>query len=424
MVQIGGYKSKSMDDYASDWGFSNRKGQEASNGMRQSQQQQSDEQQGIYQKMNQADQQYGKAYNGAASVYKTTRDNSINSYLGQSKVIQDDADTMAKDARQTYDTQILNRQKGIMEDAGREAGGAMTLQQAGDVNNSVQQSVRGLYDQQAQGVRQQGMADAGVLGALGAQNMSGQMGGAPMTGGQMQAMMGANMGQSAQAFARAQQYAQNLKEQGINRGFDESARQYDRGQQAKDRYTGSINDYERSYGNKQQYQKDARSEKRGYISDRFGVQQGQAQDNFGIAQTQAGIQHGTSMNAQTRELQHTNDFYGNEQGWYGAQAQAANADQAKKLGIYTGAITGGATALGAVAGGMMGGPQGAQAGAQVGGAAGQQASAPIAAASAPATTYNSQGQQSGGGYAQGNPYKYGNGYGGAPQGNYVQQYQG
>lgn len=423
-MQIGGYKSKSMDDYANDWGFGNRKGQEAANGMRDSQQQQSDEQQGIYQKMNQADQQYGKSYGSAASTYKGARDNSINSYLGDSKRIQNDADTMATDARKTYDTQILNRQQGIMEDSQREAGNAMTLQQAGDVNNSVHQSVRGLYDQQAQGVRSQGLADAGVLGALGMQNMAGQMGGAPMTGGQMQAMMGQNMGQSGQAYARAQQYANNLKEQGIDRGFKESAAQYDRGQQAKDRYSGSINDYERSYGNKQQYAKDARSEKRGYISDKFGVQQGQAQDNFGIAQNQAGIQHGTSMNAQSRELQHVNDFYGNEQGWYGAQAQAANADQAKKLGIYTGIITGGATAVGAGVGGMMGGPAGAQAGAQVGGAAGQQAAAPIGAASAPATTYNSQGQRGGGGYAQGGGYSYGNGYGGAPQSNYVQQYQG
>ncbi len=80
--------------------------------------------------------------------------------------------------------------------------------------------LQGQYQQQAQGEGKQGLADVGVLSALGMQNMAGQLGNVPMTGGQLQALMGANQAQSGQAYAQTQRRVQSLKDQGLKGNID------------------------------------------------------------------------------------------------------------------------------------------------------------------------------------------------------------
>ena len=72
-------------------------------------------------------------------------------------------------ADKTYSETIKPRLQGIMEDAQRNADQAMSLQEAGDINNKIQGQVRQSYEQQAQGENRQGIADTGVMQALGAQ---------------------------------------------------------------------------------------------------------------------------------------------------------------------------------------------------------------------------------------------------------------
>ena len=118
-----------------------------------------------------------------------------------------------------------------------EAKGRMTMAQAQDPNNPVAVAFRNFYDQQAQGEGKKGMADVGVMSALGAQAMQGQMGGgAPMTTGAMQALQANSMSQSGQAFANVQKRMQGLRDQGIAQGQLQTQLSYGRGQQALDRY--------------------------------------------------------------------------------------------------------------------------------------------------------------------------------------------
>ncbi len=292
-------------------------------------------------------------------------------YLKDLDSVRNQARDQATDAQKTYSSDIQPRMKNIMEDAQQQAGQAMSLADAGNVNNSVQTGVRGLYDQMGQGVQKQGIADYGVLSALGSQATQNTMGaGGPMTGAQMQLLNAGNQSQAGQAFQRAQANVQRLKEQGLEKGFEESGRQYDRGVNARSNYAQSVGNYEGAMDRNIGRQKNARDEEMGYSSDRFGTQRGLAQEQLGVEQ---GIRN--------RDIGALSAEYGNRQGILANQTAMANADNAQKRGILGGIIQAGATGAGA----YFGGAQGAQAGAQ--------GSQGIATSMQPMNSYGSYGQQ-------------------------------
>lgn len=296
---------------------------------------------GVLDRMKQEDDEY-LASSGHAS--KDYMDNLIR--------LRDDAVTQAADARKVYSNDIQPRMKNVMEDAERNANQAMSLSDAGDVNNSVQRGVRGLYDQYAQGIQNQATADYGVLSALGAQATQNTMGSAgPMTGAQMQLLNAGNQQQAGLAYQKAQQRMQSLREQGIARGFEESDRQYQRGQQAKDRYSQSIGAYEGAMNRNIDREQRFRDINEDYAAKRFAAQRGQLTDRLNVRQ-----------GGNNRDLAQIGAEYGNRQAQIANQINAANAENASKRGILGGIITAGATGAGA----YMGGAQGAQAGAMAG----------------------------------------------------------
>lgn len=118
-----------------------------------------------------------------------------------------------------------------------EAKSRMTMAQAQDPNNPVAVAFRNFYNQQASGESNKGLADVGVMSALGAQAMQGQMGnGSPMSTGQMQALQAQTQNQSGQAFSNVQKRVQSLKDQGVAQGWLQTQNAYQNGQQALDRY--------------------------------------------------------------------------------------------------------------------------------------------------------------------------------------------
>lgn len=300
---------------------------------------------------------------GATGTYQTAR-NQQNDYLrGEIDSLKKQSQSQANDARQVYSTQVQPNLKNIMESSRKDAASAMSLADAGNVNNSVQTGVRNLYNQEAQGIQRRGLQDAGVLAGLGAQATAQQMGGMPiMSGGQMAAMQAQNQSQSAQAYSKAQQRMQALREQGIEAGFRESDAQFQRGQQAKDRYASSVNNIQDSDDRFRQSQRGFRDEQYGYGRDRYGLGLGQAQEDMGLAGGLAGLKYGQQKNMNALDMGRIGDYYGTQQQNVANQMAASQAQTAAAMGAI-GTIGGG------VAGAFMGGPAGAGAGAQMGGAA-------------------------------------------------------
>jgi hypothetical protein len=188
-------------------------------------------------------------------------------------------------------------------------------------NNATEQGIQGMYNQQAQGITTQGLADYGVLAALGGQATANTIGssGQPITGGQMQAIQGANMSQAGNEFANAQAQASGLQAQGLSAG---------------------LNQNNMNYANVQNENQAA-----------FGADQGAAATQYDTQSGLAGLQYGIQQQGDQNNMGMINQKYGAQQQADIAQAQAANAAQAGKLGAI-GSIAGGA---GGVAASYFGG---------------------------------------------------------------------
>lgn len=272
-------------------------------------------------------------------------------WLNKAKGLSDEADQAAKNSASTYSNTLQPAYKNNMEDAQKNASSAMTLQEAMDPNNRVQTAVRGMYENQAQNENRALLGSTGVLQSLGAQNFASQLAGAgPMTGGQLQALMAGNQQQSGAAFARGQGRIQNLRDQGLNRGFEQSNWAYGRGQEAKDRALQGTKEYEAAGTREMGRQSDLRGERGGW---------GQSIQ----AQTQAPIY---------REQALENARINNNMANITAELNKINADAYQHGKI----LQGGLGAMGALGGAYMGGAQGAQVGQQVGSGIGEGAVPP------------------------------------------------
>ena len=318
----------------------------------------------------------------ADNAYSNSITGTEQEYQGKVDKLASQAEGQASDAKQTYTNTIEPAFKNSMEDAQTNAADAMSLKDAGDMNNSTQQGVRDFYEKQAVGQGKQGLADVGVLQSMGAQANAAQMGsGAPMTGSQMQLMNAQNMSQSGQAFANTQRRVQNLRDQGVQQGISMSNQQYDRGEAARDRRTSAARDYE-GVGARM------RDEQTGYR----GEAQGYGQETRGSKSKVADTAKNRAYSISNRNL----DRYGQEfnmdqqlsNQWadnrykadnanaqaeldkYGRSAEQAAADQAAAVGRKNGInqmIGGGLQAGAQVVGSIYGGPAG---GAAAGGAVG------------------------------------------------------
>lgn len=262
-------------------------------------QEQYDRSQPILGAMNEADTKYKGMYDKSATEYKGARDAYVNDYLQGSARLRQEASDQGTNAQKTYTNDIQPKLKANME-------AAMTLQQAGDVNNSVHTGVRGLYNKQGQKARTQGLQDFGVLSALGAQAAGQQFGsGTPMTAGMQGQIYAQNQSQAGNAYAKAQQRMHDLEQQGIDRGFTESAAQYDRGQQAIGNFIGAEGEY-LNRG------RDTRGELAGYDADRLGVQTGRAGEDMDLAMGGAGLGRDIVYNKGERDLGALGQYYGTQ----------------------------------------------------------------------------------------------------------------
>lgn len=369
-----------------DIGLSNHKGEAAWDKYKQSTQDQYRDTQGILGDMKNSGDTYYGSVKDATGAYKGNFNAASDDYVNKMQ-------NQANDAKANYTNNLLPRATDLMNASQKNAAGAMSLSQAMDPNNAVAKGMRDLYGNEAQGIQKQGLADYGVLAALGSQATQNTMGaGGPMTGAQLQVLQGANMGQASGAFARAQQQANALRQQGIQAGTDQSNTMYQYGQQAHQQAGADLGNFEGMMGRNN-------AQQAAYNQDIFGTKLGQAQGNYGMDTGLAGLRQGLDNQYQTGQMGAINQLYGAQQGISSAEAQAANAAQASKLGAF-GQIVG--TGLGALAG-----PMGAQMGGQLG-----QGAAGVASANNAAPTGNipQQGAQT----QQQQPYRPGmyGGYGG------------
>jgi hypothetical protein len=314
-----------------------------------------------YDAMKGSTDKYLSDYNSATGTYQ-------NDQAATKKAYQD----QASDSSAAYSNEVLPRLTNVMNQRQSNANSAMSLADAQDPNNKVASATRDMYNQQAQGIQNQGLADYGVLAALGSQATGRTMGGygGMVTGGQMQSLQNANLGQASGAFGTAQQNANNLKLQGIQQGQNQSNWAYGQGQQAIGDYSGSVRDYENANNQKNAIQNMYTGQEAGIDTDAYGVRLGQAGVQRDASSGLAGLQNANANASLNRQQGFVNGVSATDQATAYANAQAAAAAQAAKLGAL-GTIAGGVA--GAYAGGSPSGGQ--QPGAPAAGAAPGAASA-------------------------------------------------
>lgn len=252
----------------------------------------------------------------------------------------------------TYTNQIQPRMKDQMEKAQINAGSAMSLKDAMDPNNKIAAGTRDLYEKQAQGEGRQGLADAGILQAMGAQSAASQLsGGVPMTGGQMAAIYGQNQAQAGSAYANTQRRTQDLRDQGLNKGFERSDIAYGQGLDAQDRYRRSVGDYEGADRRHQGDEAAYRSEYGNRADNRYNTDKGYLQDVFGLDSGNYGLQHQLATGKTSRDEARSNRYYS---GGIEAEQGKINRDQATKEGKQK-MLSGGIQSIAGLMGGSSGG---------------------------------------------------------------------
>ncbi len=258
-----------------------------------------------------------------------------NSQLDETgKKYLDEMDASHNDASKTYSNTIKPNLQNLMERAHRDSDSSMTLQEAMDPNNKVAAGTRDLYEKQAQNEGRSGLAGVSLMQSLGMQNMASQMGGmGPMSGGQMAALMGQNMAGAGNAMGQVQRRGQNLRDTGMDMGFQRSDQAYNQGIQAQQRFGDTTANYEGAAGRQ-----------RSLDEGNYGLHNAMA--NQGILRQQA---------AETQK-------YGGDMSNINAQISQANADKERQASLGKGVIQAGGTAAGAYFGGAGGAAAGNKAG--------------------------------------------------------------
>lgn len=320
---------------------------DAERGQKKSMQQQYTETQGVLNNMAQADTSYLQAMSKHNANYWDEATPHMQDYQNQLSQLGQEASAQATHANNVYTGQVFPNLQNMMEDNRNQAAQAMTLQQAGDPNNQVHTAVRNLYNKEAEATGARGMADVGVLQGLGTQATAQQFGqGGAMSGAQLGALQSANLGQASMAMSNAQNQMNKLRQQGIQQGFVESDRQYQRGQQAKDRYRQSVGDMMTGEQGYQDMMQRYRQERGDIYGDKMGMGVGMANQRYGMNTGTSGLAHQLAMGRENRQLGAIDMYYGGQQGLMQAQMQAAAAEQAGKRDLLGNIITGGGKVAG------------------------------------------------------------------------------
>lgn len=261
------------------------------------------------------------------------------SWQAQNDALANQAAQQASDARATYTNDIQPQQKALMEQSGKNAAQAMSLSEAEDPNNQVASGVRNMYNAQGQAAQNQGVADYGVLAALGSQATAGTIGqGNPMTGGQLAAIQGQNMGAASNAYNNAANYAQGLRTQGIQAGINQSNTMYGAGQNAVGMAGQMAAEYQQGNNAFNQEQANLRGEQTGYNDADLSAQQGLAQQTYGLRQGLNQQQHADIATESGNELSALGQEYGTTLASQGAQLSSDSAQGAANLGFFTNGI--------------------------------------------------------------------------------------
>lgn len=332
-------------------------------------QEQRDRNLGFNKDLDTGDDEYLKKRQASGQSYLDSIGASSGNYKNEMAGIMNDAKQQAADSSRVYNSSIRPALQTMMDSDMQEAGNAMTLDEAGDVNNYIHQGVRDMYNRQGSNVIRQGQQSSAVLGALGAQNAAsafGSMG--PMTVGQQQALYASSQGQAGQAFARAQAEMSRLRQQGIDRGFDESDAQYQRGERAKGRAKDAVGQFGAEEDRFQERQGNYRSEIGRGAADIFGLDMGLASANRDFGDEMAGIGQNNIYNRTNRNMGVDDIHTRNQMNVQLGRAAERQADAAGKAGVFSGILGAVGTGVGAYYGGPGGAAAGGAAGTAIGGA--------------------------------------------------------
>lgn len=374
------------------------------------------------QRLKERDAELTRKIEAEKNKYQTARkpiyenmDKEAKGFEAQRQNLMTDAKAAGQRTDQTYQTFTTKMEK-FANDAEKEAQNAMTLQQLADPESSAAfQNYKKIYETQAQGENQQGLANFGVLSALGGQSANASMQGlGPMTAGQQAAMFAGSQRQAGEAFANTQRRMQALRDQGLASGLDAHRYQYEAGQGAKKLFQGAV---DQRLGMEKDWSALGaanRGEQAGYQSDITASRMGTQGRALGAAQEDYGLNTGFLRDATQRQAGLSQMQMGQANADIGTQmtqqqiaeqrAAASEAADAQRSAAMMGMLgTVGGAAIGA-----FGGPAGMAAGAAIGGGLGNAAGSSYTASSpAPNTNYNlgmnRQTYNPGGGY-QGNYY--------------------
>ena len=324
-------------------------------------QQQYDDMSGINNTLDEAGNNYVTGLKGATDTLINHTNATTGAYQGSQQGLSNQAATAGLELgaqNREQDNAMGTLQTRAMANAGQ----AMSLADAGNVNNAVQTGTRnlynaeganqrsnynnegagrnaayqaeganrrnayntegdtqeGAYEAKAQGIGREGLAASGMLASLGGQAMAGQMGGAsPMTGGQLAAMQGANMSRAGQAYGRAQQQMQGMRDQGMNRKMDQ--RNQGMGAETQARAQGmSTETAMRGQGLANESSLRGRGIEQGF--DQSAAQYGRGQDAQGLA---AGI---VGQRSGMRGIRHRHDHHVLPAGGIGVGRAGCRAD--------------------------------------------------------------------------------------------------
>ncbi len=343
-----------------------------------------------------------KTANAADQTYGNSLQASEKANKARIETLMTGAQDQAQRADKVYSNSIQPSFKNAMEQADQNASQAMSLQDAGNMNNPVQAGVRDFFNKQATNAGRVGMQDVGMLQSLGAQANAQQMGaGAPMTGAQMMMMQQGNAAQAGQAFANTQKRMQGLRDQGIAQGLIQSGQQYDRGQQAVDTASRQRQGFMGAEAGDQARQQAARGEQYGFGNAITGSEKAAASAGYNSTMSQynrgmdqnsqyynmdTGLANQRLSDQQMRSQMGQNIAMGKvSDSMMDAYGKMASANQ--QINAQNAILGAGMQVGGAVAGAFAGGPAGAQVGSTVGGAVGNATTQNMNANTAPVMAY-------------------------------------
>jgi hypothetical protein len=273
--------------------------------------------------------------------------------------LESEAAAQATDASKVYTDSVRPQMQKNMENA-------MTLKDYMDPNNAVQTGYRDMFAAQGENVRKQGMADYGILAAMGGQAARGAMQGRALTGSQMMGQTQAGLGQAGAAYQNAQQRAEGLREEGIRTGIEQSSKAYAAGQDARRDFTDEeerqLNLGTKSRGERQGYAREAGNYRMSGVEREADINKGR----YDRDTSKRGARYGEDLGDQTRDQSFKYGMgelragdvgrkYGTTRQGMLAQDAADQAREASIRSMMTGGMGSAAQAYGAYQGAQGGG---------------------------------------------------------------------